>query len=382
MQRAAAAAHQRMGLAPRMGYARMGSRDRWNPAVREQENDGPSISTGYLPTIEYLNYLLPAAMLCGRLRRFPIILLVSGVWFRLAGSDPGQAALRLMGRDAVHGRDRQPPRRTGSLAIDPNESRRAARGKSLASERWTYRYPRFVFALSSYTARRLTDIAQLPPERISVLRCPVNLDDFCPNGPSWTGPPRRYLLFVGRVDDPRKNVTALVRAYAPIAASVPDLDLVLVGRAQAQDNAVTQLVRALGISHRVHFPGHQDGPTLAALYRGAEAFVMTSLQEGLGIAVMEAQASGIPVVIMRCGGSDELVETAHEEDRNGWLVDQGDEEGVTRALRELATNRSLARRMGAAARRRAERDYSFDLFTSRLREVYRQVFAEVASELA
>ena len=145
---------------------------------------------------------------------------------------------------------------------------------------------------------------------------------------------------------------------------------------------MTNLVRALGISHRVHFPGHQNGPALAALYRGAEAFVMTSLQEGLGIAVMEAQASGIPVVIMRCGGSDELVETRHEDDRNGWLVDQGDEQGMTQAIRELATNRSLAQRMGAAARRVAKRDYSFDVFTSRLRDVYTQVFAEVARELA
>ena len=109
---------------------------------------------------------------------------------------------------------------------------------------------------------------------------------------------------------------------------------------------------------------------------------MTSLQEGLGIAVMEAQASGIPVVIMRCGGSDELVETRHEDDRNGWLVDQGDEQGMTQAIRELATNRSLAQRMGAAARRVAKRDYSFDVFTSRLRDVYTQVFAEVARELA
>lgn len=380
MQRAAAAAHQRMGLAPRLGYARMGSRDRWNPAVHEQECDRPSISTGYLPTIEYLNYLLPAAMLGGRLRRFPIIQLVSGV--HSASLVPILARRPFVSWVATPFMDEIVSRRAGpdlSLSIRMNHGLRAVNQRL---ERWTYRYPRFVFALSSYTARRLTDVARIPADRLSVLRCPVDLDEFCPNGPPWTGQPRRYLLFVGRVDDPRKNVTALVRAYAPIAAAFPDLDLVLVGRAQAQDNAVTQLVRALGISHRVHFPGHQDGPTLASLYRSAEAFVMTSLQEGLGIAVMEAQASGIPVVIMRCGGSDELVETTHEEDRNGWLVNQGDEAGVTRALRELAVDRSLARRMGAAARRRAERDYSFDLFTSRLREVYAQVFVEVARELA
>ena len=213
MQRAMAAAHQRMGLAPRMGYARMGSRDRWNPAVSEQDSESPSISTVYLPTIEYLNYLLPAAMLGGRLRRFPIIQLVSGV--HSASLVPILARRPFVSWVATPFMDEIVSRRAGpdlSLSIRMNH---ALRGVNQQLERWTYRYPRFVFALSSYTARRLTDIARLPPERISVLRCPVDLDQFSPEGPSSTGQPRRYLLFVGRVDDPRKNVTALVRAYAP-----------------------------------------------------------------------------------------------------------------------------------------------------------------------
>ena len=176
MQRAMAAAHQRMGLAPRMGYARMGSRDRWNPAVSEQDSESPSISTGYLPTIEYLNYLLPAAMLGGRLRRFPIIQLVSGV--HSASLVPILARRPFVSWVATPFMDEIVSRRAGpdlSLSIRMNHALRAVNQQL---ERWTYRYPRFVFALSNYTARRLTDIARLSPERISVLRCPVDLDQF------------------------------------------------------------------------------------------------------------------------------------------------------------------------------------------------------------
>src|SRR5947199_2590145 len=79
MQLAIVAAHRQMGLLPVLGFARMGGRDRWSPALREQHGEQPSISTGYLPTIEYLNYLLPAARLRRSLRRFPIIQVVSGV---------------------------------------------------------------------------------------------------------------------------------------------------------------------------------------------------------------------------------------------------------------------------------------------------------------
>jgi glycosyltransferase involved in cell wall biosynthesis len=98
---------------------------------------------------------------------------------------------------------------------------------------------------------------------------------------------------------------------------------------------------------------------------------LTSRQEGLGIVVMEAQSSGIPVLVMRCGGSDELISAGRED---GWLVDQGDEDGFLQALRAIVSSAELRTKMGTNGRRKAEREFSFDLFTTRLREAYRDVF--------
>jgi glycosyltransferase involved in cell wall biosynthesis len=130
------------------------------------------------------------------------------------------------------------------------------------------------------------------------------------------------------------------------------------------------LAAELGIGARVHFPGGLHGAELAAAYRGADAYAMTSRQEGLGIVVLEAQASGAPPIIMRCGGSDELV----DEGKTGWLVDQGDEAELARKLRDLLASPEALRRAGAAARASVERTASVETFDRRVAHAYEAVF--------
>jgi glycosyltransferase involved in cell wall biosynthesis len=387
MQRAVAAAQRRMGLAPRLGFVRLGSRARWDLSVDAQDGAEPSISTGYLPTIEYLNYLVPALRLRATLRRFQVVHIVSGV--HSAALVPILARRPFVSWIATPFLDEIQSRYGGadsSVSIRINHGLRAV---NQALERWTLRQPRFVFALSGYTARRLQQLANVDPARMAVLRCPIDLECFRPRDARDRGPnvgclrtvpgaSGRFLFSAGRIDDPRKNIPSLVRAYAPIAAAHPSLDLVLAGKVQSSDNEVARLTRQLGLSDRVHFAGHRDLDDLATLYRHAEAYVSTSRQEGLGISIMEAQASGVPAVVMRCGGSDELMVTGDGSERNGWLVDQGDEASFTQALHEAASDGERRARFGAAARLRAEREYSFELFTARLRAVYREAFPDAA----
>ncbi len=372
MQNAMSIAHRRMGLTPHLGFSRLDPKRRWDPRVRESENAGqPTLSTGYLPTIEYLNYLMPAVGLRKAVRRFPIVQVVSGI--HSAGLIPILAGRPFVSWIATPFLDEIESRHDGQTVTASVKVNYALRALNQRLERWTLRFPRIVFALSEYTARRFLDVDRADPARLAVLRCPIDLDTYRPDGPAWAGQPGRYLLSVGRVDDPRKNMASVVRVFAGLAPEIPDLHLVILGKAQQADNEVSRLVQSHGLGGRVHFPGHKAGAELAAIYRSAEAFVLTSRQEGLGIVVMEAQASGVPVVVMRCGGSDELISTA---ERDGWLVEQGDEESFGRVLRELAANAELRATVGANARRKAEREFSFDAFTSRLRDAYQDVFPE------
>jgi glycosyltransferase involved in cell wall biosynthesis len=377
MQNAVSRAHRSLGLTPHLGFARLGGRRRWNPAIEETDNAGqPCVSTGYVPSIEYLNYLLPAIRLRKIVRRFPIVQVVTGI--HSAGLIPIFARRPFVSWIATPFLDEISSRREGDASTTSVKVNYALRAVNQRLERWSLRFPSLVFALSDYTARRLREVGGANSRNLAVLRCPIDLEELRPDGPAWDGKPGRYLLSVGRVDDPRKNMGSLVRAFSLVAPQFPDLHLVILGKAQRPDNEVARLVQSLGLAERVHFPGHRAGSELAAIYRSAEAFVLTSRQEGLGIVVMEAQASGVPVVVMRCGGSDELISTA---DRDGWLIDQGDEGAFADALRALAGNAELRATVGANARRKAEREFGFDVFTARLRDAYRDVFPDVASLL-
>ena len=247
-------------------------------------------------------------------------------------------------------------------------------------ERWSFRYPSAIFALSTYTASRLADVTGIDQRRFEVLRCPVDIRLFHPEGRRWHEGPTRYLLSVGRVEDPRKNFAALVRAFVPVAARDPDLDLVIVGPMDRRDNAIAATARAAGIADRIHLVGVKGGADLASIYRGADAYVMASRQEGLGIVVAEAQASGLPVVIMRCGGSDELVDE-REQSRDGWLVAQGDEAELSRLMLLVSADARLRARVGMAARRKAEREHSHETFAATLGAAYRRTFPEAMGRL-
>ena len=108
---------------------------------------------------------------------------------------------------------------------------------------------------------------------------------------------RPYLLFLGRLHE-KKGCDLLLRAFAVVAPSVPELDLVMAGPDQVGwQPALQQMAAKLGIAERVHWPGMVTGDAKWGALRAAEAFVLPSHQENFGIAVAESLAAGRPVLI-------------------------------------------------------------------------------------
>jgi len=122
--------------------------------------------------------------------------------------------------------------------------------------------------------------------------------------------PGPLLLYVGGLGI-HKNVTTLVRAFARVAGSIPHV-LVLVGGAHhtTSDHTLRRQVSALGLTDRVRWLDSIPQIDLPCLYRTADLFLLASLNEGFGLVLVEAMASGTPVLAARTGSVAEVVGSA------------------------------------------------------------------------
>lgn len=190
------------------------------------------------------------------------------------------------------------------------------------------------------------------PDRVVLILTPIDMTAFhlMDRGSACRAvalaPERRYVLFVGRLDDPIKRVSALIRCFAALADRFPTFDLAIAGG--GPDEAMLVAIARDLAPNRVKFLGWvADKPALAALYNAAALLALPSRSEGFPTVIGEAMACGTPVLGSRVGGIGELV----IEGETGFLVEPGNDESLTTGLaRALASPARLAD-MRAAARR-------------------------------
>ena len=174
------------------------------------------------------------------------------------------------------------------------------------------------------------------------------------------------LLCVGRLIE-RKGQHHLIEVLKRLTDEGVDVTLDLVGTGDAQRENEAQ-VAALRLQERVRFLGYVPRDRIAAHYAAAHVFVLPSYNEGMSVALLEAMAAGLAVVVTPTGGTDELV----EPEVNGLVFHWADVGALTAQLRRLARDRSLARKMGEASRRRAK-DFSWDSAAQRYQEIFAQM---------
>jgi glycosyltransferase involved in cell wall biosynthesis len=204
-----------------------------------------------------------------------------------------------------------------------------------------------VFAESDYTRQ---SIQALRPTTHMVLGVPgvdttlFAPQTYCPNGP---------ILSVGRFSDHRKNVRLLFAAYARLRQQYPDAPrLMLVGAHPSKSD--WDYAISLGVHEHIERHGSVPHSELSPFYQAASLFVLSSDEEGLGIVILEAMASGLPVVCTRCGGP----ETAVIEGETGYLTPVGDADALADAMQQLLQNPSTRQQMGQRGRQVAEERFS------------------------
>lgn len=212
-----------------------------------------------------------------------------------------------------------------------------------------------------------------PPDQISVVPPGRNLEAFTrvrerlvePAQIEGVPPSARVALTVGRLT-PIKGLDYLLTAWQVVASAVPDVTLVIVGNGEREAELKTQAA-ALGLAGRVVFAGFRtDVPALLAR---ADLFVLSSLWEGLPMAVIEAMAAGRPVVATAVGGVPEVVETGI----TGLLTPPQDAATLAASLIRLLGDHTLSSALASAAAAHVQTHYTREAMVEATRQVYLRV---------
>jgi glycosyltransferase involved in cell wall biosynthesis len=219
---------------------------------------------------------------------------------------------------------------------------------------WYYNHMDKVFVPSRYTGQELIEKG-INPEKITLFTRGVDTSRFTPakrNGIlksyGLNGGPS--LLYVGRISK-EKNLPILAEAFKRLSANHPNLNLVMTG-----DGPYTEEMRQHLSGTKTVFTGVLKGEELASLYASCDMFVFPSTTDTFGNVILEAQASGLPVIVTNQGGPHENV----EHNKTGLIVDDVDAEKLIQATETLLRDEPNRLRMAHAARNAME-SRSYDL---------------------
>lgn len=205
---------------------------------------------------------------------------------------------------------------------------------------------------------RLSQQQGLPQEKLVTIHNGIDPLLFPATVPQPSGP----IVFVGRLS-PEKDVPTLLRAAAIAIKEEPSFRLHLAGNGPSLSELQT-LAGQLGLGQHVTFLGQTNG--VAKILAGASLFVLSSVTEGISLALLEAMARGLPVVATAVGGNTEVV----VDGETGLLVPVQSPAKLAAAMLKLYRQPELARHMGANGRKRVEAQFDSRKMVAQYESLY------------
>jgi glycosyltransferase involved in cell wall biosynthesis len=214
------------------------------------------------------------------------------------------------------------------------------------------------FVCVSQDCARLAAHERIPEKSIRTIPNGIDTRQWPAMTPQLAGP----AVIVARLN-PEKDHATLLNAVAQVVREAPEFRLVVAGDGPCLPQ-LQQLARSLQITQHVHFLGAvRDVPTLL---RQARMKVLSSVSEGMSLTLLEAMATGLPIVATTVGGNPEVVQ--HE--LTGLLVAPGNPEALAAALLRLQRDDALVTRLGQAGRHRAEEQFDIRQMMARYEAMY------------
>lgn len=227
-----------------------------------------------------------------------------------------------------------------------------------------------VNACVGFSGRALRDVDGFRGNRIHVIENGIDVDRYGPaaDKPALKArlgldPAKRYVVHVAR-HHPVKDQPTLIRGFALAAPKLPEVNLLLVGDGPLRGE-LQSLVDSVGIRDRVTFLGIRSD--ISDVLAAADVFALTSVSEAASLTLLEAMATGLPVVVTDVGGNPDLVRAGVD----GLLFPRGDAAGCAACFVKLFTSPDLVAELGTNARVRALAKYRLDDTISAYERLYR-----------
>jgi len=231
--------------------------------------------------------------------------------------------------------------------------------------------PDRVFAVSEKVRQCCISQDGIDPRRVETVFNGLDLSKWRPVAQPAQSPQSRMVTTVGNMRRV-KGHDIFVRAAGVLASRFPDVHFTIAGGVLEPEyySELQQMVNELGLNERFHFVGAVAN--LRKHLADATIFVLPSRSEGFSNAIIEAMATGLPVVATDVGGNAEAV----EDGVSGIVVPAEDISALTEAIADLLDNPQRAQRMGEAGKTRVSKMFSVDAMMSHTVKVYRMLLAE------
>jgi len=211
-----------------------------------------------------------------------------------------------------------------------------------------------------------------PKQKIGVICNGIDTDQF--NGGSSTPimgvelPPDKFIITTGasRITA-RKGIKYLLEAMAKLLPEYSNVHLKLMGEGDEKEN-LEKMSKELGIEKNVEFVGRVPREDTAPFYREANIFVLPSFNEGMSNAMLEALASGLPLIATDTGGTKELL----EDGKNGFIIQMKNSEDIAEKIKRLIDNPELRQKMAEESRKKAL-EMSWEKVAENYLDIYRKI---------
>lgn len=260
-------------------------------------------------------------------------------------------------------------------------SRLNANEKFLVSFNWFLRFfeegmlkrARKIIAVSRFTKWELTNYYKIPESKIRVIHNGVNVNKFKPAVDKRKvkielgfNPDDLAIVSVGRLYA-RKGLFTLIESMVAVVKRFPTAKFVISGKGQSDEmHKLTAYAERLGVKNNIVFTGYYPDKKLPKLYQAADVFAFSTFYEHHPFAVLEALATGLPVVTTTVGGIPETIESG----KNGFLVEPFHPRQFSEKILYLLEHPAFAAEMGAKARKTIVEEYDWRIVVKDAMKVY------------